>query len=115
MKIACDKCFKVEDADKLKDWLKVRTGYSEFWLCPHCADGFWMAVDNSLPPIVKGKPKEKKRFAPEDEAEEACEWITKTVAASKWPCGSDGEKADDALCEKCWERWKTEKEVKNDK
>lgn len=53
MKIACDKCRKIEDIDRLKDWLKVRTNYSEFWLCPHCADGFWMAVDSKLPPVVK--------------------------------------------------------------
>jgi recombination protein U len=115
MKIACDKCLKVEDADKLEDWLKVRTDHSEFWLCPHCADGFWMAVDNGLPPIVKDKSKAEWDFAPESEVEEACRWISKTVAESKQPCGSDGEKAGGALCKKCWERWKAEKEVKNDK
>lgn len=37
MKIACDKCLKIESSDRLKDWLKVRIDHSEFWLCPHCA------------------------------------------------------------------------------
>lgn len=53
MKAACDKCLKVEDSKRLKDWLRVRTDHSEFLLCPHCADGFWMAVDSELPPVVK--------------------------------------------------------------
>lgn len=53
MKIACEKCLKAEDADRLKDWLRVRTDNSEFWLCPDCADGFWMAVDSQLSPVVK--------------------------------------------------------------
>lgn len=52
MKIACDKCLKAEDADRLKDWLKVRTDSSEYRLCPDCSKGFWMAIDNQLPPIV---------------------------------------------------------------
>lgn len=53
MKVACDKCLKVEDEDRLNDWLKVRTEYSTFLLCPHCAAGFWMAIDNNLPPVVE--------------------------------------------------------------
>lgn len=53
MKVACNKCLKVEDEDRLKDWLKVSTKYSQFMLCPHCADGFWMAIDSELPPVVK--------------------------------------------------------------
>lgn len=47
-----------------------------------------------------------KRWAPESEIEEACMWVTKTVKPSKWPCGSEGEKASDTLCKKCWEKWK---------
>lgn len=46
------------------------------------------------------------RWAPESEIEEACQWITKTVKPSKWPCGADGEKACDTFCEKCWKQWK---------
>lgn len=53
MKIACDKCLKVGDAGRLNDWLRVRTDHSEFRLCPNCADGFWMAVDHDLPPVVQ--------------------------------------------------------------
>lgn len=55
MKIACDKCLIVEDKDRIKDWLKVKTDHSQFILCPVCADGFWMAVDNELPPVVARK------------------------------------------------------------
>lgn len=53
MKVACDKCLKVENADHIKDWLHVSTEYSKYILCPHCSDGFWMAVDSELPPIVE--------------------------------------------------------------
>lgn len=53
MKVACDKCLKVEHVDKTKDWLRVSTEYSKFILCPDCEDGFWMAVDSELPPMVK--------------------------------------------------------------
>ena len=59
MKIACDKCLKVEDADRIKDWLRVGTKHSEFILCPDCSQGFWMAVDNLLPPIVSDKDLDK--------------------------------------------------------
>ena len=54
MKIACNKCEKVEDIDRLRneDWLKVSTEHSAYWLCKRCADGFWMAVDRKLPPVV---------------------------------------------------------------
>jgi hypothetical protein len=55
-----------------------------------------------------------KRWAPESEIEEACRWITKTVKPNEWPCGSDGEKASDALCKKCWEKWKS-RDIKNEK
>lgn len=55
MKVACNKCEKVEDADRLKDWLRVKTEHSEFILCPVCEDGFWMAVDSDLPPVVASK------------------------------------------------------------
>jgi len=111
MKIACEKCLKVEDANNLKDWIRVRTDQSEFWLCPHCAEGFWMAVDHNLPPVISDKPKKgmhviKKLFAPESEIDAACKWVTKTTAPSEWPCGSDGENACDTNCEKCWKRWK---------
>jgi hypothetical protein len=53
MKIACDKCLKVEDADRLskEDWIRVRTDYSEYRLCKTCSEGFWMAVDSNLPPV----------------------------------------------------------------
>jgi hypothetical protein len=53
MKVACDKCLNVDDSDNKRDWLHVRTDHSEYWLCPTCADGFWMAVDSKLPPVVK--------------------------------------------------------------
>ena len=55
MKVACNKCHKVIDADYVRreNWLKVSTSNSEFVLCEHCADGFWMAVDNQLPPVVR--------------------------------------------------------------
>lgn len=57
MKVACSKCEKVIDADHVKrdDWLKVNTEHSTFLLCNHCADGFWMAVDSELPPVVGEK------------------------------------------------------------
>lgn len=55
MKVACDKCLKVEDMDNMDGWLRVRTDYSEYRLCPDCANGFWMAVDHELPPIVVQK------------------------------------------------------------
>lgn len=47
MKVACDKCLRVEDADRAKDWLQIRlpgTGL-EYLLCPNCEDAFWAAVD----------------------------------------------------------------------
>lgn len=47
------------------------------------------------------------RWAPEAEIEGACRWITKTVKPSKSHCGSDGEKACDTLCKKCWTKWKS--------
>ena len=53
MKVACDKCLKLEDADRLKDWLEVSTKKSKYILCPKCADGFWMAVDSQLPSVIK--------------------------------------------------------------
>lgn len=55
MKIACDKCEKVIDSERVRheDWLKVSTEHSVFMLCKHCADGFWMAVDSQLPPVVE--------------------------------------------------------------
>jgi uncharacterized protein with PIN domain len=57
MKVACNKCNKIIDADHVKreKWLKVQTECSTFLLCEHCADGFWMAVDSGLPPVIKGK------------------------------------------------------------
>lgn len=57
MKVACSKCETVIDADRMskKDWLKVSTEHSTFLLCKHCQDGFWMAVDSGLPPVVKEK------------------------------------------------------------
>lgn len=58
MKIACDKCLIVESDGYLKEWLRVRTDCSEFRLCPVCADGFWMAVDNKRPPIAVAKERE---------------------------------------------------------
>lgn len=51
---------------------------------------------------VKSPP----RYAPESEIEKACQWITETVKPNKWPCGADGEKACDAVCKQCWEKWK---------
>lgn len=51
----------------------------------------------------------KPRWAPESEIDEACRWIAKTEKPSKWPCGQDGEKACDALCKQCWEKWKSKK------
>lgn len=53
MKVACEKCLEVEDKDRIKGWLRVRTDNSEYLLCPHCAGGFWMAIDHELPPIVE--------------------------------------------------------------
>ena len=53
MKIACDKCHKVADKNEALKWLTVMTfsGHS-YLLCPDCKEGFWMAVDDKLPPIV---------------------------------------------------------------
>lgn len=61
MKIACDKCMEVIDANniKVKDWLRVRTDYTEYRLCPICSDGFWRAVDSELPAIIKQEDKGK--------------------------------------------------------
>ena len=53
------------------------------------------------------------RWAPESEIEEACRWITKTVKPRGWPCGPEGEKACDALCKQCWEKWKA-RDAKNE-
>ena len=57
MKVACNKCNKVIDADHVKreNWLKVQTDCSTFLLCEHCVDGFWMAVDSALPPVIEDK------------------------------------------------------------
>lgn len=55
MKVVCDKCLIVEDADHIKDWLRVKTDYTQFLLCPVCADGFWQAVDHKLPHITTSK------------------------------------------------------------
>ena len=57
MKVACDKCNKVIDADYVKreNWLKVQTDCSTFLLCEHCAEGFWMAVDSAKPPVIEYK------------------------------------------------------------
>lgn len=60
------------------------------------------------------KAKLPPRWAPESEIGEACEWISKTTKPSMWPCGSDGEKACDALCKKCWEKWKS-RDIENEK
>lgn len=55
MKVACSKCEKVIDADHVnrENWLKVQTDRRTFLLCEHCADGFWMAVDSTLPPVIE--------------------------------------------------------------
>lgn len=59
MKIACDKCLKPEDPKRAKDWITVSIDKSlhgdMYRLCPDCADGFWRAVDCTLPPIKKPK------------------------------------------------------------
>lgn len=52
MKIACDKCLTVKNTIYTKDWLRVSTENTTYNLCPLCADGFWMAVDSQLPPVV---------------------------------------------------------------
>lgn len=51
MKIACDKCLTVIDIDDAEDWLKVKTEYSTYRLCPKCSHGFWLAVDPAYPPV----------------------------------------------------------------
>lgn len=48
MRVACDKCLKVEDADRIRDWLGVKTDCSEFLLCPDCLDGFWHLLTASF-------------------------------------------------------------------
>ncbi len=78
MKIACDKCLKVEDKDRIKDWLRVRTDNSEYILCPDCADGFWMAIDHKLPSIV---PEEQVIFMPNGYEKEQYKKIKDDVKA----------------------------------
>lgn len=48
MKIACNKCEQVTSDDLLDNnkWLRVRTDYSTFLLCPQCVEGFWKAIDS---------------------------------------------------------------------
>lgn len=41
MKVACDICEKVEDADRASNWLQVNTRCSKFLLCDKCEDKFW--------------------------------------------------------------------------
>lgn len=55
MKIVCNKCEKVEDINRLRNegWLNVSTEHNAYWFCKRCADGFWMAVDNQVPPVVR--------------------------------------------------------------
>jgi len=59
MKIACDKCLKVKDADN-NDFLKVSTVHSTFFLCKEYEDGFWQSVDSRLPKIQSVKEGEPK-------------------------------------------------------
>lgn len=61
MKVVCDKCLKIKDRDEAKKWLKIQVNTNEYEyenldeyiLCPSCQDGFWMAVDSELPPVIK--------------------------------------------------------------
>ena len=41
MKVACDICEKIEDADRVSNWLRVNTSYSQYLLCDKCEDKFW--------------------------------------------------------------------------
>lgn len=44
MKVACDICEKIEDADRIKDWLSVRTEVSKYLLCCECEKEFWKMI-----------------------------------------------------------------------
>ena len=43
MKIACDICEKVIDADNVKteNWLRVEADYLKLNFCKECSDKFW--------------------------------------------------------------------------
>lgn len=102
MKLACDKCLKVQDADRLKDWLRVSIENTVFNLCPVCAGGIWMAVDSELPPIVDAAPKDKhtdKDEVPKDCQRCWCEYCANLegcvvekdgYAPEQKPCPCDG-------------------------
>ena len=46
MKIACDICEKVIDADNVKteNWLRVEADYLKLNFCKECSDKFWICL-----------------------------------------------------------------------
>lgn len=53
MKVACDKCLKAMPRNATQEWLTIMTVSSgSYCLCPECKEGFWMAVDSNLPPVI---------------------------------------------------------------
>jgi len=54
MKIACDKCLTVKNADLgfPKGWMKVKVNSLDVNLCEICSEGLWQAIDCSYPPVI---------------------------------------------------------------